>query len=172
MTRIQRLKRGGLASMAAETMVAEYIPIMDPNNPVVKRCTAGMQAEAEGRNRDALALFEQAWEASSNDFDACIAAHYVARHQPDAEATFRWNQEALQRADAVQDDRVRGFYASLYLNLGHSYEQLGDAGKASECFQQAAARLGDVPEGPYGDIVRKGVADGQRRVGPLSGDQG
>lgn len=151
--------------MAAETAVEEYFPTMDPNNPVVKLCTAGMQAEAEGRDTEALALFEQAWEAKTDDFEACIAAHYVARHQADAEATFRWNQVALERADAVHDDRVRGFYPSLYLNLGHSYEQLGDASKASQCFQEAAARLGDVPEGPYGDLVRKGVADGQRRVG-------
>ena len=66
--------------------------IMDPNNPVVKLCVAGMQAESEGRRDDARLLFDQAWQASTNDFEACMAAHHVARHQPDAQASFHWNQ--------------------------------------------------------------------------------
>src|SRR5229473_4781244 len=135
---------------------------MDPNNPVVKLCVEGMKAESEGRRDDARLLFEQAWEASPNDFDACMAAHYMARHQPDAQATFHWNQEAVRRADAVTDDRVREFYPSLYLNLGHSYEELGDAVKACHYYTVAAARLDDVPRGPYGDVVRSGVTRGQK----------
>ena len=103
---------------------------MDPNNPVVKLCVEGMKVESEGRKDDARLLFEQAWEASTNDWEACMAAHYMARHQPDTQATLHWNQEAVRRADAVKDDRVREFYPSLYLNLGHSYEELGDALKA------------------------------------------
>jgi hypothetical protein len=125
-----------------------------------------MKAEAAGQSERARILFEEAWEASEDDYEACIAAHYVARHQPDTQATFRWNQEALRRADAVTDDRVRGFYASLYLNLGHSYEQLGEGPTACDHYRKAAARLVDVPAGPYGDIVRRGVTEGQRRTCP------
>src|SRR5690349_3606961 len=99
---------------------------MDPNNPVVKLCVEGMQAETAGRGEDARRLFAQAWEASQDDFEACIAAHYVARHQESLEETLRWNQEALRCADAVGDDRICDFYPSLYLNLGRSYEVLGD----------------------------------------------
>jgi hypothetical protein len=50
----------------------------------------------------------QAWEKRKDDYDACVAAHYVARHQ--------WNQESLDRADAVNAESVQGFYPSLYLN--------------------------------------------------------
>lgn len=82
---------------------------MDPNNAIVKLCSEGMKAESEGRIDDARSLFERAWEASTDDYEACIAAHYLARHQPDAESTFRWNEEALRRANAVEGDRVRGF---------------------------------------------------------------
>jgi tetratricopeptide (TPR) repeat protein len=139
---------------------------MDPNSRVVKLCADGMKAEAAGQSERARILFEEAWEASEDDYEACIAAHYVARHQPDRQATFRWNQEALRRADAATDDRVRGFYASLYLNLGHSYEQLGDGPTACDHYREAAARLVDVPAGPYGDIVRTGVTEGQRRTCP------
>jgi len=139
---------------------------MDANNPVVRLCAEGMQAESEGRVAEARTLFERTWEASTDDYEACIAAHYVARHQTDTEATFYWNQEALRRADAVKDDRVRGFYPSLYLNLGNSYELLGNAVEACRHYELAAARLRDLPPGPYGDMVRSGVADGQRRTCP------
>ena len=79
---------------------------MDPNNPVVQLCAAGMQAESEGRSADAKALFEQAWSESRDDFEACIAAHYVARHQPTPDDELDWNRKALERAELVGDDRV------------------------------------------------------------------
>jgi hypothetical protein len=137
---------------------------MDPENPVVKLCAEGMQAEGQGRNDEARRLFEAAWEARTNDFEACIAAHYLARHQPDPRAMLQWNREALVRADASDDATVRSFYPSLYLNLGHSYEQLGDREQACRHYRAAADRLADVPPGPYGDIVRAGVAEGQKRM--------
>jgi hypothetical protein len=74
---------------------------MDPDNPVIKLCVAGTRAEFEGRLDDARRLYLQAWEAARDDYDACIAAHYVARHQASPRDTLRWNQEALLRADAV-----------------------------------------------------------------------
>lgn len=137
---------------------------MDPNNPVVKLCVEGMRAESEGLYDDARLLFEQAWEASTNDFEACIAAHYVARHQPDPQATFWWNHEALRRAEAANDDRVFEFYPSLYLNLGHSYELLGDPVEACHHYTLAANQLDNLAPGPYADMVRSGVTRGQNRT--------
>ncbi len=52
--------------------------------------------------------------------------------------TLHWNQEALARADAVGDSRVRSFYPSLYLNMGHSYEVLGNRAEASRYYALAA----------------------------------
>ncbi|MGO4418780.1 hypothetical protein AB4Z54_08470 [Streptomyces sp. MCAF7] len=97
---------------------------MDPDNPIVRLCVQGMTAEAEGRGDDARALFQRAWDTAADDYEACVAAHYLARHQPTPEETLRWNQECLDRADAVGDDRVRGFYASLHLNMGQAYRTL------------------------------------------------
>ena len=99
---------------------------MDRDNPIVKLCVDGMKAESEGTMDDARRLFVQAWEQSKNDFEACIAAHYVARHQKTLEEALHWNKEALDRADAVNDERVHGFYPSLYLNLGNAHEDLGN----------------------------------------------
>ena len=95
---------------------------MDTDNPVVKLCMEGMEAESKGRFEAASKLFEQAWSACQDDYDACMAAHFLARHQDTPQAVFEWNQEALNRANLVGDDRVLSFYASLYLNLGHSYD--------------------------------------------------
>ena len=111
---------------------------MDLDNPVVKLCTEGSRAEFEGRTDDARKLFVQAWEASTDDYDACVAAHYVARYQTNPQDTLRWNQEALTRADAVGDDRVQSFYPSLYLNMGHSYEVLGNLAEARRYYKLAA----------------------------------
>lgn len=111
---------------------------MDINNPVVKLCMAGAQSEFAGNIADACACYQQAWEAATNDYEACIAAHYRARHQPPGEA-FRWNQIALDRADAVSDARVQPFYGSLYVNMGHSHEQMGNWAAAEHYYALAAA---------------------------------
>ncbi|RGC68468.1 hypothetical protein C5N14_13190 [Micromonospora sp. MW-13] len=36
----------------------------------------------------------------TDDYDACVAAHYLARQQDDPEEILRWNQEALRHAFA------------------------------------------------------------------------
>ena len=137
---------------------------MDPNNPVIKLCAEGMKAETEGRTDEAHMLFVQAWEQSKNDYDACVAAHYVARHQKTPEEILRWNKEALDRADAVNDQRVQGFYPSLYLNMGKAYEDLGNREEAKRYYELAATRMNIVPEGRYGSMVREGVKRGLQRV--------
>lgn len=146
---------------------------MDPNNPVIKLCAEGMQAETQGKNQSALELFTQAWEASQDDYEACVAAHYLARQQTTPQDVLRWNQEALQRAEAVDDERVEGFYPSLYLNMGYSYEVLGKRTEAMRYYQLAAARVEALPEGMYGEIVRDGIARGLQRIAamPAEDDQ-
>lgn len=122
---------------------------MDVNNPVVKLCIEGTQAEFRGQMNTACDLYQQAWEAALDAYDACIAAHYLARCQADPAEKLRWNQIALDNANTVTDDRVREFYPSLYLNLGESHELLGNP-QESHRYYELAARLGfphqpDVP---------------------------
>jgi len=106
----------------------------------------GTRAEFERRLEDARAFYQQAWEARTNDYEACIAAHYVARFQDSPEETLRWNQVALDHANGVKDGSVREFYPSLYLNMGQSYEALGDMPNA-EKYYGLAADLGVVHQG-------------------------
>ncbi|WP_328385682.1 hypothetical protein OHS81_17495 [Streptomyces sp. NBC_00400] len=139
---------------------------MDPELPVVRLCVEGMRAEAEGRSERALDLFQQAWDIAADDYEACVAAHYVARHQNSPEETLRWNQECLDRAGRVGDERVAGFYPSLYVNMGHACRRLGRTALAHTYFTRAAERVGDAPEGQYGDWNRFAIAEGLRATAP------
>lgn len=65
---------------------------------------------------------------------------------------------------AVGDDRAREFFPSLYLNLGHSHEVLGDLANARRHYDLAAERIADVTDGRYGDVVGSGIAAGRARV--------
>lgn len=135
---------------------------IDPNNPVVVLCAAGMAVE--GNASEALALFEQAWAAQRDDYDACIAAHYVARHQPTLDATLHWNLLAVRHAEAVSDGRAVEFMASLYLNLGDATVKVGDYETALEAAERARSSLLAIPAGGYRDFVEYGIRRLQQRL--------
>jgi hypothetical protein len=137
---------------------------MDPNNPIVRLCAEGMEWEMKGELDKASTLFMTAWEQSADDFEKSIAAHYVARHQKTASDTLRWNQESLDRANAVDDLRVQGFYPSLYLNMGKSHEDLGNREEAKRFYELASTQINQLSGDRYGDIVRDGIARGLQRV--------
>ena len=116
---------------------------MDTTNPVIQLCIQGALAEFEHRTDDARALYQQAWDSHSDDYEACIAAHYVARFQDSPEDALHWNQIALEHANMVNDERVEDFYPSLYLNMGHSHEVLGNQDEAQK-YYNLAAELGAI----------------------------
>lgn len=128
-------------------------------------CVAGMRAEAAGRAAEARDCYLQAWEASRDEIDACAAAHYLARQAADAAEALRWNQEALRRADAAGAERASAFYPSLHLNLGWSWEQLGDAGAALACYRRAAASLAALPPQARDHGLAASLAEKLARLG-------
>ncbi|WAL67058.1 tetratricopeptide repeat protein [Amycolatopsis cynarae] len=135
---------------------------MNPDNPVVALCAQGMAAEARGDAALARDLFRRAWDAATDDYESCVAAHYLARQQDSPEETLRWNRISLQAADRIGDERVRAFYPSLHGNMGRAYAELGDPERARRHYEQAAQRLGDLPPGQYGDWVRHWIAGALR----------
>jgi tetratricopeptide (TPR) repeat protein len=126
-----------------------------------------MRAEGQGKHDEARTLFTEALEAAQDDYEACVAAHFLARQQDTPQEMLRWNQEALDRANAVGDERVQVFYPSLYLNMGYAYEQLGQADEAKHYYDLAAACTADLPEDRYGAVVRGGIQAGQARIQTL-----
>lgn len=137
---------------------------MDPDNPIVKLCVQGMERESSGRLGEASRLFMSAWMQSTDDFERCVAAHYVARHQKEPVDALMWNQRSLDHANAVHDDRVREFYPSLYLNMGKADEDLGNREGAKQFYQTAEKFLDSLPEGQYGTIVREAVERALLRI--------
>ncbi len=138
---------------------------MDLDSPVLKLCQDGMRAEAEDRQADARSLFEQAWAARTGDYEACIAAHYLARQQDTAEEVLRWNEQALRHADAVGDERVAAFYPSLHVGVAMAHERLGNAAEAHAAFMRAADDVAALPANEYGDQLRTAITEGLRRRG-------
>lgn len=151
---------------------------MDPNNPTVQLCLKGMQAEGRGDPDGAREAFERAWLVATDDFDACVAAHYLARQQATAEETLHWNLESLSRAIAVGDDRVQDFFPSLHINLGHSYGRLRRHAEAHRHYLLAAEQIATASLAPdhgarYDLWIREGVVRGLRTHsrGCLTGDR-
>src|SRR5689334_82511 len=137
---------------------------MDPNNPVVKLCAKGIEIEMQGRRDEARSLYLQAWELRQDDVDACVAAHYIARHQESPAETLRWNELALTHAIRAPVESIRSFLPSLYLNLGKSYEDLGNASRARALYEQGQLCLDELPHGGYGELVRDGLRNALERV--------
>lgn len=121
-------------------------------------CMEGSRAELEGRTTDAFNLYMKAWETRTNDYEACISAHYVARFQETPENILHWNKTALDHADCVKDGNVNTFYPSLYLNMGKSFENLGDQEEAKRYFELAvtASESKELPEG-YSEMVKNSM---------------
>lgn len=112
---------------------------MNPQeSPVIQLCIAGAQAEFQGQVARAQTLYQAAWDAAQDDYEACIAAHYVARHQENQQDGFYWNKLALDKANAVDDDRVQEFFPSLYVNMGKAYERIGQMEEAKQYYALAA----------------------------------
>jgi tetratricopeptide (TPR) repeat protein len=111
---------------------------MEDKSRSVALCIAGIAAEFERRVDDARALYRSAWDSVADDYDACVAAHYVAHLEADPHQALEWNIEALRRAEASVDDRIAALYPSLYVNLGRSYELTGDAEKSREYYKRAS----------------------------------
>ena len=112
----------------------------------IEPCIEGAQAEYRGQLDRAHDLYQQAWIMAREDYEAAIAAHYLARHQEDLQDKLRWNQIALKKANAVDDPRVSEFLTSLTLCLGESYDLLGNE-KVAQNYYALAAEQGAIHRG-------------------------
>jgi len=128
---------------------------IDPKNQVVLLCAAGM--ERDGEPDEARRLFQQAWDARRNDYDAAIAAHYLARHQLSPHETLRWNSLAVTHAERVADGRTTELFPSLYLNLASSLTALGRLDEARAIIARAKQHLESLRADGYRDFLAHGI---------------
>ena len=117
---------------------------IDPANPVVALCAAGMAVEGDAAA--AKALFEQAWASRTDDYEASIAAHFLARHQETTAQRVHWNALAAAHAEAVTDGRTDEFMPSLYLNLAETQALRGNLAEGRATFGRMVAAFPDNAE--------------------------
>ena len=98
-----------------------------------------------------------AWSQSTDDFERCIAAHYVARHQKSPDEALTWNRRSLDYARAVSDEKASRFFPSLYLNMGKAYEDLGKRDDAHRFYAMTEEVLSSLPDNQYRGIIRDAV---------------
>src|SRR6218665_3003673 len=127
---------------------------IDPSNKIVQLCSEGMSAEFEGRLEDSEALFNQAWESVTDDFEAFIAAHYMARRQQSLEDKLKWNLESFHFANKIKGDGMQKYFPSLCLNLGKSYEDLGQNPSAIHYYLLGRHLAESLPDTPYGNMIK------------------
>lgn len=139
----------------------------DPDNAIVKLCAEGMGKEQEGQPAEAAALFDQAWQQATSDFEKFTAAHYVARHQSNAADKLKWDETALQLALNIKNEEIKGVYPSLYLNIAKGYEDLQNPARAKHYYELAQSLAAVLPGNGYGDMIRFGISNGLKRVQQL-----
>jgi rifampin ADP-ribosylating transferase len=111
----------------------------NPNNHVVKLCLQGMAMEEADKAEEAAKLFLQAWNASTNDFEKFLAAHYVARHQNKVSDRLKWFETALQLGSTMSDAAVQSAFPSLYMNIAKCQEELDEPERARKSLEMAAS---------------------------------
>lgn len=136
----------------------------DSNNKVVKLCATGMDLEGQGKKKEALSLFQQAWDEATNDFEKFTAAHYVARHQESVADKLKWDETALASALKMKDDNVKSALPSLYLNIAKCHENLNDFHNARLNYNLALSFSNLLPDNGYGNMIKGGIMKGIDRV--------
>lgn len=138
---------------------------IDPSNKVVQLCSEGMSAEFEGKLDESEELFNQAWALASNNFEAFIAAHYMARRQLSLADKLKWNLESFYLANKIEGDGMNKYLPSLCLNVGKSYEDLEQIAEATYYYRLGAEYTDMLKENSYGNMIKSGLTAGLQRVG-------
>ena len=121
-----------------------------PCNNVVKLFLQGIDFEEKGRPEEAGKIFFQAWNEATNGFEKFLAAYYLARHQISVLDSLNWYQTALRLALTINDDSVKGAYASLYINIAKCYKDLNDFDNAKKNYELGNSFVGKSSDnGPF-----------------------
>ncbi|GAB3562758.1 hypothetical protein GCM10027445_03920 [Amycolatopsis endophytica] len=137
-------------------------PIMDAIGHAV---TDGRAGDAAGARRRLLGLWSTIG-VLGDPLHRCTLAHYLADLCDHPAEALTWDVRALDAADAVSEQRVQehqadlhiaGFYPSLHLNLADNHRRLHSFPAAADHIEAARRHAPDLPEGPYGDLLRGAI---------------
>jgi hypothetical protein len=130
----------------------------NPSNHIIQLCIKGMDLETKDKPEEARLVFMQAWNEAAEDLEKFLAAYYVSRHQENVADKLQWLRTALHLALKINDDSVKGAYASLYRNIAKCYEELNDHDSAkknealADSFMSAPEDKGPFYHGTKADL--------------------
>ena len=70
----------------------------------------------------------------------------------------------LQFALKLNDETIKGFYPSLYLNIAKCYEDMNDMELARSNYQTALSFSNFLPDDGYGKMIKTGILTGITRI--------
>jgi tetratricopeptide (TPR) repeat protein len=138
--------------------------LYDPLNSVVQLCVKGIETEYSGDLEKAHALYQEAWDLANTELEFFTAAHYLARVQTEPAASLHWNLLALENARKTDHPDLTAAYPSLYLNVGKSYEDLGNVPEANDYYLLALSHAKGLADDGYNQMIRKGILAGLDRL--------
>lgn len=118
----------------------------------------GIGLEDRGKEEEAIAMFQKAWNEATDDYEKFIAAYHLARLQKNSTDKLKWMETSLQCAQNTNDDNVKSAYSTLYANIAQCYEELCDSGNAkihyelSEKYKGAPSDQGPFYHGTKADL--------------------
>lgn len=122
----------------------------DPRNKVIRLCLQGIGAEESGEPEKAHGMYQQAWDASTNDFERFFAAYFLARHQGRVSDKLKWLETSLMLASKINDVTAQSAFPALYSSIGTRYEELGDDDRAERNHDLAKSYAGTPSDtGPF-----------------------
>ncbi len=142
---------GGMGRIGKERWVA-----MQDGTMTEQICVA-QDLAVNGDREGAFTIYNALWDEASrneNQYELCVIAHFMAHAQTEAERQREWHLRSLQAADQVGDERIQGFYPSLYANLGEVNLRLGNIREAREYTDKARACEYMLLDDGYGRMVR------------------
>lgn len=122
----------------------------NPHHSAIQLCIEGMNLEDKGLLVEAARVFARAWNKAQNDVEKFMAAWHLARVQLTAADRLKWYETALELAQKVNSDAVKGAFPVLYSNLAECYQELRDLEKAKIYYDLASAPAGQPSDrGPF-----------------------
>ena len=136
---------------------------------------SGRVHNSAGETAKAREFFQQAWEMAravaedgcAADAAAVDAAHMLAIAAETRQETLRWNERALELAEASDDERAQRWRASLLNNLGWARHDGGYYEAALDLFERALAERQKRGPNQETRIARWCVARCLRSLGRL-----
>jgi len=121
----------------AEALLSDETPVARVRYLLERGRTFNSAGEIEA----ARPLFEEAWDLArgiGEDYHAVDAAHMLGICETGDKA-LRWNEIAMEAAEASHDSRAKEWLGALYNNTGWTYHDAGEFQRALECFEKGLA---------------------------------